>query len=457
MPHTSLTAVRARLERFASTTDPRTVLGPEADAAARLLAESLQTSWSDEVAHAFGWFHWCRCMAQQTYEGPDFHHALELFRPLWARRPDMVPPAIDAVRPAVPDIATLTEDGPVVVVNLATARSDAIVLADGTATCVPLPRADLKSAADRFMAFSSAVGVLHDPHQPAEQRWEAGTVVLDTLTWLWEAIAEPVVLSLGIEPGGDPLPRLWWCPTGILSFLPLHAAGRYTGGGAQGIADHVMSSYTTTLNALRPKDAAHDRSRRSHVGRDPRLLVVATPQTPGAAPLRHAAADAQALAELFPRSTVLTGEAATKQAVLRELTEHSWAHFACHTQDGLLERTANSLVLQDGSLSLPDITTLSLDAELVFLASSGSAAGPFHLADEAHHVASSFQLAGFTHVIATLWEIADGDATEFTTNLYGLLAEGVPPAEAMHRVTRDLRERYPRSPWLWAPYVHMGS
>ncbi|MDW6056793.1 CHAT domain-containing protein [Streptomyces sp. FXJ1.4098] len=60
-------------------------------------------------------------------------------------------------------------------------------------------------------------------------------------------------------------------------------------------------------------------------------------------------------------------------------------------------------------------------------------------------------------MIGTLWEVADGDATEFTTTLYGLLAEGVPPPEALHRVTHDLRQRYPRSPWLWAPYVHMGS
>ncbi|MGW2741336.1 CHAT domain-containing protein [Streptomyces sp. NPDC001450] len=360
------------------------------------------------------------------------------------------------LRPGVPDLGALTEAGPVVVVNLATLRSDAIVLSDGTARCVPLPRADLRSAADRFMAFTSAVRTLHDPHEPAEQRWEAGTVVLDTLAWLWEAIAEPVVRNLGLERSGGSLPQLWWCPTGILSFLPLHAAGRYTGGGAQGIADYVMSSYTTTLNALRPKAPARDSSSRSRVARDPRLLVVATPEAPGAAPLRHAAADARALAELFPRTTVLTGETATKQAVLRELTQHSWAHFACHTQADILGRAANKLVLQDGSLSLPDLTTLSLDAELVFLASCGSAAGSYHLADEAHHVASSFQLAGFTHVIATLWEVADGDATEFTTALYGLLAEGVPPAEAIHRVTHDLRERYPRSPWLWAPYVHMG-
>ncbi|NUP44453.1 MAG: CHAT domain-containing protein [Streptomyces sp.] len=361
------------------------------------------------------------------------------------------------LRPGVPDLGTLTEDGPVVVVNVATARSDAIVLAEGAATCVPLPRADLMTVADTFSAFSSAVGVLHDPHAPAEQRWEAGTVALDTLAWLWEAVVEPVVQALDLTPGGASLPRLWWCPTGILSLLPLHAAGQYSGGAARGIADYAISSYTTTLNALRPKAAARHRSSRSRVRRDPRLLVVATPEAPGAAPLRHAAADARALTALFPRSTVLTGENATKQAVLRELPEHTWAHFACHTKAGFLGWTANELVLQDGSLSLPDISTLSLDAELVFLASCGSAVGSYQLADEAHHVASSFQLAGFTHVIGTLWEVADGDATEFTTVLYGLLAEGVPPAEALHRVTRDLRERYPRSPWLWAPYVHMGS
>ncbi|MFE9612226.1 CHAT domain-containing protein [Streptomyces sp. NPDC006012] len=360
------------------------------------------------------------------------------------------------LRPGVPDLGTLTADGPVVVVNLATVRSDAVVLAEGTATCVPLPRADLRSAADQLMAFGAAVGALHDPDEPAEQRWEAGRVVLDTLAWLWEAVAEPVVRALDLTPGGSSPPRLWWCPTGILSFLPLHAAGRYTGDTPHGIADYAMSSYTTTLNALRPKDAAPDGSRGSGLGSDPRLLAVTTPQAPGAAPLRHAAADAQALAGLFPRTTVLTGESATKQAVLRELTGHTWAHFACHTRADLLGITANELVLQDGALSLPDISALSLDAELAFLAACGSAAGSYHLADEAHHVASSFQLAGFTHVIATLWEVADGDATEFTSAVYGHLADGVPPAEALHRVTRDLRERYPRSPWLWAPYVHLG-
>ncbi|MDW6056796.1 hypothetical protein SAZ11_00100 [Streptomyces sp. FXJ1.4098] len=92
-----LTALQARIEGFASTADPRHVIGPEAEAAAGLLAESLPTSWSDEAARALGWFHWFRCVAQQTYDGPDFRHALGLFRPLWGRTPDAVPDAIGAV------------------------------------------------------------------------------------------------------------------------------------------------------------------------------------------------------------------------------------------------------------------------------------------------------------------------------------------------------------------------
>ncbi|MDX8140631.1 CHAT domain-containing protein [Lentzea sp. BCCO 10_0061] len=358
------------------------------------------------------------------------------------------------LRPRVPDLDRLTENRLVVVVNVATRQSDAVILADGRTTCLPLPEADYLSVARRFKDFTSAVGRLHDPYGSAETRWEAGTVILDTLGWLWTAIAQPVLASLGAELGGDTPPRLWWCPTGLLSFLPLHAAGDYTAVPAQGVGDHVMSSYTTTLNTLSATDIPAPSSHRASP--DPRLLVVATPQAPGTLPLRHSTADARALTDLFPRTKVLAGEAATKAGVLRELAAHDWAHFACHTRSDPFGRTASELVLQDGTLSLPDISALSLDAELVFLASCGSAAGAFYLADEAHHVASSFQLAGFTHVIATLWEIADGDATQFTATLYGLLAMGMPPHEAIHRVTRDLRACYPRSPWLWAPYVHMG-
>ena len=48
----------------------------------------------------------------------------------------------------------------------------------------------------------------------------------------------------------DP-PRIWWCATGPLAFLLIHAAGIYNKGKTGlNISDYVVSSYTPTLTAL---------------------------------------------------------------------------------------------------------------------------------------------------------------------------------------------------------------
>jgi hypothetical protein len=49
---------------------------------------------------------------------------------------------------------------------------------------------------------------------------------------------------------GTSRPRLWWLPTGPLTFLPLHAAGVYTGKEADCLSDYAVSSYVPTLSAL---------------------------------------------------------------------------------------------------------------------------------------------------------------------------------------------------------------
>lgn len=364
------------------------------------------------------------------------------------------------LRPGVPDIGELSAAGPVVMVNLSALRSDAIVLVDGQVRVVPLPGVDTRSVWPRLEAFLNATASLHDPAAPADERWQAGTVVGETCAWLWEAVAEPVLDALGLLAGEDrnlapgSVPRLWWCPTGMLSLLPLHAAGRYTAGALRGVADYVASSYTTTLNTLH---ASLTRPVNSRGDSGHGLLVVATSEVPGQLPLPRAGEDARSLARLFPKVTVLGSPNATREAVLREMPAHSWAHFACHSDSNVVRLSANQLVVDDGSLTLHEVAELSLDADLAFLAACGSAAGALHFADEAQHIASGFQLAGYRHVIATLWEVADADAADVTTALYQKLSEGVPAPEAVHTVTRDLRDRYPRSPWIWAPYLHIGA
>src|SRR5699024_2157591 len=72
------------------------------------------------------------------------------------------------------------------------------------------------------------------------------------LEWLWDVVARPVLDALGFD---GPIvdgnwPRVWWVPTGVLSQLPLHAAGYHTRGGHETVIDRVMSSYASSVKAL---------------------------------------------------------------------------------------------------------------------------------------------------------------------------------------------------------------
>jgi hypothetical protein len=52
-----------------------------------------------------------------------------------------------------------------------------------------------------------------------------------------------------VQKSEDPS-RLWWCPTGPFSFVPIHAAGMYDTDGTDCVSDYVISSCTPTLAAL---------------------------------------------------------------------------------------------------------------------------------------------------------------------------------------------------------------
>jgi CHAT domain-containing protein len=101
------------------------------------------------------------------------------------------------------------------------------------------------------------------------------------------------------------------------------------------------------------------------------------------------------------------------------------------------------------------------DAELAFLSACSTARPGTRLADEAIHLASAFQLAGYRHVLATLWPVPDWPARRAVAAVYDRLAGGAHRADrapaALHATTLALRERYPDHPSIWAAFVHAGS
>jgi CHAT domain-containing protein len=150
--------------------------------------------------------------------------------------------------------------------------------------------------------------------------------------------------------------------------------------------------------------------------------------------------------------------------VLAALPEAAIAHFACHASSDPADASASRLLLHDGPLDIIEISQLELGhAELAYLSACATARGSIGLADEAIHIASAFQLAGYAQVVGTLWEIGDRMAArvaaEFHRELAGTVHDPVRPAgaHALHAVIRRLRAELPTQPWVWAAYLHAGA
>ncbi|WP_422735977.1 CHAT domain-containing protein [Micromonospora sp. WMMD729] len=372
--------------------------------------------------------------------------------------------------PPFDELARAAADGPVVLVNVADRRCDALVVADGRVTVVPLPELTLAELIVRTSQFLGAIALLTEPSpedvpQPEVRRRHAlaRAEMAGTLDWLWRVVAAPVLdVALPTRPDADAVPtagagpRLWWCPTGVLTLLPLHAAGPLDHG--DGVLDRVVPSYTASLRAL-------THARRGVPARpDPvdEALFVGMPETAGRADLRGVAQEQEIVRRHLPRVRSLLGPQASPDAVLDALPEQPVAHLSCHGTQDLRAPARGHLELAGGPLSVRDLwRPAERPAALAVLSACETVRGGAALPDEALTLGTAFQLAGFRQVIGALWSISDALTVRLCADLYDGLAVpgGIAPdraAVALHAAVRRLRTALPGHPDTWAGYAHLG-
>ncbi len=140
-------------------------------------------------------------------------------------------------------------EGPVVLVNVDDFRSDALVLTPAGVRHVPLPDLSPADVRGQVTEFLGALGELPGSAR-AVRTGQTEARLAGVLGWLWDAVTGPVLAELDLTsplPAGQPGPRVWWCPTGLLSLLPLHAAGHHGtrfDAQPQTVIDRVISSYS---------------------------------------------------------------------------------------------------------------------------------------------------------------------------------------------------------------------
>ncbi|MFJ8158494.1 CHAT domain-containing protein [Streptomyces sp. NPDC094468] len=371
--------------------------------------------------------------------------------------------------PGLAELSTAAgENGAIVVVNVSELRSDAVLLRAGRAPeVVRLPLLTPAFAADRTERLGRALHTAADTTDTGAAE-AAETEIDGILTDLWDVVTGPVLDALGHHTVADgPLPdrpRVWWCPAGALSALPLHASGRTEtrfDDVPLTVPDRVVSSYTPTLDSLLPRSTGGTGGAPAHT------LVVATATAPGVradAEDPNTLTEADAVTRLAPGPvTRLIGPDATRARVEEALGTARRAHFACHADTDPRDPAAGRLRLADHDDRPFDVTAISaLDlsaAEFAFLAACSTAAPGLRNPDEAVHLASGFRLAGFRQVVGTLWPLFGDPVLAVVEYVHAAVAASGPEvaAAALHEAVLDLRSTWSDQPSVWAGLLHVGG
>ncbi|GAB1317149.1 hypothetical protein MFIFM68171_07359 [Madurella fahalii] len=343
------------------------------------------------------------------------------------------------------EIKSMADPDPIVVINLSTYRCDAFLVEHDQIRQLGLPALTLEDTEKRVRDLRTALQGSSDV-DPA------------MLEWLWNAACRPILEALGFTgcpTPGRSWPRVWWVPTGLLSLLPLHAAGRYAKGSTETVLDRVMSSYSSSIKAMQygRRDRARASASASAPGAD-RALLVAMPVTPGLATgALPFAADEVSMLRGMCESLELEPVCPQplKDAVLSQLGSCKIFHFAGHGRSDSAEPSSSCLLLQDweeNPLTLGDLRDCKFYENQPFLgylsACSTGASDADKLADEGIHLVSTLQLAGFRHVVGTLWKVSDSHCADIARVFYETLGnQGMTDAAVslgLHTAIRALRD-----------------
>ncbi|XP_031565892.1 tetratricopeptide repeat protein 28-like [Actinia tenebrosa] len=183
-------------------------------------------------------------------------------------------------------------------------------------------------------------------------------------------------------------------------------------------------------------------------------------------PLDNAFAEVIAVGNVC-KATPLTGEKATKQAVIQRLNEGvAVVHIAAH---GSLTKGTIALAPspevsatkipdeEDYMLTMAEVQQAQVRAQLVVLSCCHTGRGEIR-AEGVVSMCRAFLASGARAVVASLWAIDDDATFEFMFKFYTRLMDGKSSSVSLHQAMNEIRNSSGYSePKYWAPFFLMGK
>jgi CHAT domain-containing protein len=248
-------------------------------------------------------------------------------------------------------------------------------------------------------------------------------------------------------------------PDGALNQIPF--AALIVDGRRVGDRFRVVVAPSATVLALMQQ--------RPGVARAPRALLLADPASAATMVdgqpfprLPGAEREVRAVAALMPGADVRIGAQANKRALLdAPMGDYTMAHFALHSLiddrsvDGSMLILAGS-VTDEGLLSASELQRSTLAPDLVVLSACRSMGGLTLEGEGVRGLPTTFLGMGARAVLATLWDVRDGEAEQVVVPFYRALLRGTPVAGALQAAQRAARAKGVSSQ-TWAAFVLVGD
>jgi CHAT domain len=324
------------------------------------------------------------------------------------------------------DVRPAATNGPLVYLAAADRSGYAIIATETSAPwCLSLPGLTRQRVAEQATRL----------HLEAA---DDSLVVPSVLRWLWDnGIRELVGL-----PDDRPVTLV---PVGLLTLLPVHAAGGPTSVGDRPadwefLLDRVPVRYAPNARTLRRSDAQAHAMR----GWPQALLAVDAPTgDPGnELPLTRREVDEIGQRWQAAGGVVRTIHDAVRGEVWPEFGRHSVWHFACHCLAELDDIMESALILEGGHrvtlgqlLAVPDAPR-----RLAVLSACQSHQSSIQLPNEALGLPGGLMQIGFAGVVASHWGVPDRSATFLMARFYDhWQRDGMEPHAALTTAQRWLR------------------
>jgi CHAT domain-containing protein/tetratricopeptide (TPR) repeat protein len=342
--------------------------------------------------------------------------------------------------------------GPVVLINVSHHRCDAFLIRSTGVQSLELPElhiSDVREKAKRMKSIRrSSIGSIESLNE-----------MFRILQWLWDAVVGPVLDTLGFRetPQNEHWPRVFWVPTDQLASFPIHAAGYHLAKDRKTALDRVVSSYSPSVKAfLQTKEQGVKRSDENAQVNVVLASMSTTPDLPNHN-LPHAKAEVQGLTHLLSPSkslTVILLPQPLKADVLKALSTCTIFHFAGHGTSSIRNPSQSSLLFSDwktNPLTVEDLMDLNLSEKQPLLgylsACSTGENQSAQLQDESIHLMNACLLAGFRHVVGSLWEVSDRECVDVAKEVYkSILRRGLSDDDAiargLHAAVRRSRDKF---------------